>query len=95
MSDFVSHHLHVPAIYSLQAAPGPGMRMHSTYSNYIEFSRTDFKVRGAIGALGSFEMNRQAGVLANTWRDRTGSTVRSADTDEGRYLVRNRRTVRV
>lgn len=41
----------------LRTVPGPVATALSTYPNYIEFQRSGQAVKGAVGALGSFEMN--------------------------------------
>lgn len=44
-------------VYVINTERGPGQVFECTWSNYIEFKRTNFTAKGAIGALGSFEMN--------------------------------------
>lgn len=44
-------------LYIVNTERGPGATFECTWSNYIEFQRTNFAAKGAIGALGSFEMN--------------------------------------
>ncbi len=47
----------VPAIYSIQAAPGPGFVQASSFANYILFDRPQWTAKTGIGALGSLEVN--------------------------------------
>lgn len=56
MPFFISYDA-VPPVSIVHAAPGPQVHLNSTFANYLEFQRTGFLTRGAIGALGSFEMN--------------------------------------
>jgi hypothetical protein len=46
-----------PPISIVHAAPGAQVHLNSSFANFLEFQRTGFLTRGAIGALGSFEMN--------------------------------------
>lgn len=68
-----------PSVDIIQAVPGPGTRILSTYPSFTEYQRSGHKARVAVGALGSLEANMSYNM------DYSSGTHRLYDTSQAAY----------